>query len=227
MLMYLPTRIDDGSPPHAVPVANGLIITVNVLLFFLGFQWTVGPGSGLFSVVGYGLSHAGIGHLMINMWLLLLVGNVVNRRIGDGYYALLYFGTVITLGVFARFFAGQHLAGSSGAIFAIVAVLAILRPSSQTHVGYVVLFPLSVVWGLFARPAHWLYWIIRWDTLRLRAVWLLVLVPLLQLIGLLWWWDWTSFGHLFGFVCGIVFVLLLPDRIAKPGYGQFEFGVRI
>jgi membrane associated rhomboid family serine protease len=225
MLMYLPTRIDDGSPPHAVPVANGLIIAANVLLFFLGIQWTVGPGSGPLSIIGYGFSHAGIGHLMINMWLLLIAGNAVNRRIGDRYYALLYFGTVITLGVFAWFFSGRPLVGSSGAIFAVVAVLAMLIPSAWTYVGYVVVFPLSVLWGWFSRPAHWLYWIIRWDTLRLRTWWLLILVPVLQLMGLLWWWNWTNFGHLFGFVCGIAFVLLLPDRIAKPGYAEYGFNV--
>ena len=223
MLMYLPTRIDDGSPPHAVPVANGLIIALNVLLFFFGIQWAVGPGSSPLSVVGYGLSHVSLGHLMINMWLLLIAGNAVNRRIGDGYYALLYFGTVITLGVFARMFAGQALVGSSGAIFAVVAVLSILLPGVWTHVGYVVVFPVSLLWGLFVRPTHWLYWIIRWDSIRLRTWWLLILVPLLQLMGLLWSWNWTNLGHLFGFVCGIAFVLFLPDRVSKAGYARYGF----
>jgi len=223
MLMYVPTRIDDGSPAHAIPVANGLIIALNVILYVLGLQWVVGPGTSPLSTVGYGLSHANAGHLLINMWFLLIAGNVVNRRIGDRNYALLYFGTVVTLGLFARFFVAQHLVGSSGAIFAVVAVLAMLTPGAWMHIAYIAVLPITLVIGIFLRPSHWLYWIIRWDSVRLRAWWLLILAPFLQVLGLFWGWNWTNLGHLFGFLCGFAFVLLLPDRIAKPKYSQYGF----
>jgi hypothetical protein len=45
----------------------------------------------------------------------------------------------------------------------------------------------------------------------------------MQLMGLFWGWNWTNLGHLFGFVCGFAFVLLLPDRVSKPGFSRYEF----
>ena len=43
----------------------------------------------------------------------------------------------------------------------------------------------------------------------------LFLVPLLEISGLVSrGWNWTNLGHLFGLVCGIVCVLLLPTQIS-------------
>ena len=83
--------------------------------------------------------------------------------------------------------------------------------------GYVAVFPLTLLVGLLLRPTHWLYWFIRWDVIRVRAAWALVLIPVLQLAGLFWWhWNWTNLAHLMGFVCGIAFVTLLPERVSMP-----------
>src|SRR5262249_12242208 len=142
MFFVIPTEIEGGKPRTDVATANGIIIFLNVALYFLGFRTPVGPGSGLLSVVGYGFSHASLDHLLFNMWVLLLVGNAVNRQIGNAYYLMCYFGTVATLGVFARLFAGQYLVGSSGAIFAVIAVMTMLLPSAWARLAYVALFPL-------------------------------------------------------------------------------------
>ena len=69
--------------------------------------------------------------------------------------------------------------------------------------------------GLFARPSHWLYWLIRFDSVRLRAIWLLLLVPTMELLGLFWWRSWSNLGHLLGFACGVVFV-------APPADSSFD-----
>ena len=222
MIIVVPTHVDDGPRRTDVPIANALIIAANVLLYFLGARWVVGPGTDVFSVVGYGFSHAGLGHLIVNMWTLLVIGTAVNRRLGDAYYVLCYFGTVVTLGLFARLFAGQYLIGSSGAVFAVIAVMALLLPGVWASLGYVAVFPLTVLIGLFARPDHWLYWLIRWGTFRLRAWWLLFLVPVLQIFGLFWWWgNWTNLGHLLGFFCGVAFVTLLPAKVSMPGRAAY------
>ena len=130
MFLAIPTEIEDGRSPADVPAANGIIIFVNVVLFFLGISTPVGPGTGLYSIVGYGLSHASLDHLLFNMWVLLVVGNAVNRRIGNRYYAMCYFGTIVVIGLFARLFAGQFLVGSSGTIFAVIAILTMLMPTA-------------------------------------------------------------------------------------------------
>ncbi len=221
MFLAIPTQIEDGQPRNDIPTANGIIVFLNVALFFLGIQSPVGPGTSLFSIVGYGFSHANIEHLLFNMWVLLVIGNAVNRRIGNAYYALLYFGTIITLGLFARLFAGQYLVGSSGAIFAVIAVMTMLLPSAWAHISYIAMFPITLLIGPFARPSHWLYWVLRWDSFRMRSVWLLLLVPVMQLAGLFWWrWNWTNLGHLFGFVCGVVFVALLPVSVSMRRYSH-------
>ena len=218
MLLAIPTCVHDGARQRSAPHANSLIIAANVLAFFIGIQQPVGPGTGWTSLILYGFSHAGITHLMINMWLLWVIGNPVNRRLGNAYYALGYLGTIVCLGVFARMIAGSYLVGSSGGIFAVIAMFALLLPAAMTQVGFVVVFPLTLLIGLVVRPREWIYWLIRWDTVQLRAWWFLLLVPVLQLLGLFWWsWNWTNLGHLLGFVCGVAFVLLLPKQVSMGG----------
>ncbi|HEX3600147.1 MAG TPA: rhomboid family intramembrane serine protease [Lacipirellulaceae bacterium] len=215
MFIAVPTEIDDGLSRDAIPTANAVIVALNVILFFLGIQTPVGPGTGWYSVVGYGLSHASMTHLLLNMWVLLVIGSAVNRRIGNAYYVVCYFGTVLTLGLFARFFAGQYLVGSSGAIFAVIAVMAMLLPSAWARITYVAVFPITLVIGLFVRPTHWLYWLLRWDTIRIRTIWLLFLVPTMQIVALFWWrWNWSNLAHLLGFACGVAFVTLLPTTVS-------------
>jgi membrane associated rhomboid family serine protease len=219
MFIAIPTEIDDSRSPHDIPIANAIIIALNVAAFFLGIRTPVGPGTDSFSIVVYGFSHATITHLFVNMWVLLVVGNAVNRRIGNGFYALCYFGTLTTLGLFARLFAGQYLVGSSGAIFAVIAVATMLLPAAWAKIACIALFPITLLIGLLMRPKHWLYWLVRWDTVRLRAVWLIVLVPVMEMAGLFWsGWNWTNLAHLFGFVCGVVFTGLLPSKVSMGRY---------
>jgi len=223
MLLAIPTRVHDGAGQRVAPLANSLLITANVLLFFFGMQSPVGPGTHPTSIVLYGFSHAGMTHLMVNMWLLWVVGNPVNRRLGNGYYLLGYLGAIFCLGVLARVVVGSYLVGSSGAIFAVIAVLAMLLPAAKTEIGIAVVFPITLFVGLVVRPREWIQWLIRWETISLRAFWFLLLVPILQLWGLFWWsWNWTNLGHLLGFVAGIVFVLLLPKPISMGSANGFR-----
>lgn len=223
MLVVIPTRVHDGARQQKVPVANGLLVALNVMCFFLGWQWHVGPGTGLLSMVGYGFSHASVTHLIFNMWVLLVFGNAVNRRLGNGYYLLTYLGTIVFLGIFGRMFSFDYLIGSSGGIFAVIAMFAMLLPSVLVEIGYIVVLPLTLLIGFFSRPSHWLFWLIRWDTCQLRGWWFILLVPIMQLMGLIWWsWNWTNLGHLVGFFCGIAAVLLLPAKISmrsRVNYG--------
>ena len=224
MFLAIPTRVHDGSQHTEAPLANSFLVAANVLAFFVGLHQPVGPGTSWFSVLGYGFSHAGLAHLMVNMWLLWVVGNPVNRRVGNVYYLLGYLGTILCMGIGARFLIGSYLVGSSGAIFAVIAVLAMLLPAAKVDVSYVVVFPLTLLIGLLKVPKHWVYWFIRWDDVQLKAWWFLVLVPVLQLIGLFWWsWNWTNLGHLLGFVVGVAFVLLLPKKVSMRNANRFSF----
>ena len=131
MFLAIPTKVHDAGSGCAAPLANSLIVAANVLAFSLGVHQPVGPGTGWTSLLGYGFSHVGLTHLMVNMWLLWVIGNPVNRRVGNTYYAMGYLGTILAMGIFARTIAGTYLVGSSGALFAVIAVLAMLLPAAK------------------------------------------------------------------------------------------------
>lgn len=216
MFFVVPTQFHDSHPRNSVPLANGLIVAANVLAFALGFStyWFVGPGTGPLSIITYAFAHASLWHLLGNMWVLLVFGNAANRRLGNLYYLAVYLGSAAVVGLLARMLSGGYLVGSSGAIFAIIAVCMMLMPACLVEIYYLVIFPLSLLLGLVHRPHNWLDWIIRWDHFSIRALWAIVLVPIIELWGLFWWgWNWTNLGHLVGLFCGIGAVLLLPSTI--------------
>lgn len=224
MFFVLPIEVRDGAERHDIPIVNGMLILANVLVFCLGRSaaWAVGPGSGIWSVIGYAFAHASLWHLAGNMWTLLVFGNPLNRRLGNQNYLLLYFGTTLALGLFARMFCSGYLVGASGAIFGVIAACTLLMPAYIVKLWYFALFPITLLIGLFHRPKHWAFWFIRWDMFSIRAVWGILLVPLFELWGLYWWsWNWTNLGHLFGIACGVAIVLMLPSTITmkrKPAW---------
>lgn len=215
MLFLMPVKVEDNGKRQTVPIANSVIIAVNVLLYWMSDWMATGPESGLSSVITYGFAHSGLMHLLGNMWVLWVFGNPVNRRLGNGWYVLAYFGTILMIGIVARVLCGVPVVGASGAIFAVIAICLLLIPASRIRVAFIAVFPITLLVGLIARPKEWIYWIIRWDVFRLKATWGLLIVPALQLWGLFWWgWNWTNVGHLLGLVCGVAVVLLLPERIS-------------
>lgn len=224
MFFPVPIKLRDGREFDTIPVVNGLLIVLNVLVFCLGWQPYVGPGTGFFSIGTYAFGHAGIWHLAGNMLALLVFGTPVNRRLGNGWYLLAYLGSALTLGVFARLFCPGPLIGASGAIFAVIAIALLLMPSALIEIFYFALFPVTLLIGLIRRPQHWVFWFIRWDRFELRAWWGLFLVPFLEIWGLFWGgWNWTNLGHLFGLCCGIAVVLLLPTSISMKRRSRSAF----
>jgi membrane associated rhomboid family serine protease len=214
MFLPIPIRFHDGRDFHSVPTANGLIIVLNVLVFWMGWHPYVGPGTSVFTVITYAFGHADVLHLIGNMIALLVFGTPVNRRIGNGWYLLVYLGTALFIGLFVRLFVGGNLLGASGSIFAVIAIAVILMPSATIEVAYFALFPFTLLMGLIQAPPHWVFWLIRWDRFSIRAWWGLVLVPLLEFWGLFSnGLNWTNLGHLFGLACGVAAVLMMPMQI--------------
>lgn len=223
MFIPIPVVLKDGRQFESIPVANGLLVVANVLIFWMfgPYYSVVGPGTSLFSILGYAFSHAHAMHLVANMWVLLVFGTPLNRRLGNGYYLLCYLGCAVALGLFARLFSSAGLVGASGAIFAMIGMALLLLPSAIIEVFYFALFPVTLITGLLDRPRHWVFWVIRWDRFEIRAVWGLLLVPFLELWGLFWsGWNWTNLGHLFGLVCGVAAVLMLPSRVTMRSRSQ-------
>lgn len=217
MLFAIPIKVEDSKQHVSVPIANGVLVVANVLLYWGSGYLYVGPDTGPFSVITYAFAHAGWVHLLGNMWLLLLFGNAVNRRMGNGYYLLMYFGTVLAMGVFVRLMLGVEVVGASGALFAVIAVYLLLMPASTIEMGFVAVFPITILVGLFKAPESFVGWFIRWSKFGIRAWWCLLLVPLMELWGIFWWGSfWSHMGHLLGLLCGVAAVLLLPTSVTMP-----------
>lgn len=219
MFVLLPIKLTGRSARHDIPTANAFLIAVNVVVFLLGGFWCVGRGYGMSGILLYGFSHFSIWHLLVNMLVLWVFGNPVNRRLGNGYYLLSYLGATVAVGI-AAFALGGAGAGSSGAVFAVVTIALILMPAGRVSVGYLAIFPFTLLAALLSRPMHWLEWVIRCGIFRLPCYWALLLIPLEQLWELFWsGWNWTNLAHLLGMLGGVAIVLMLPERITMPGRG--------
>ena len=221
MFVPIPLEMKPASERAGVPLANAALILINIIVWLFGWQWMVGPGRGIFSIVGYGFCHFDFWHLMLNMWVLWVFGRPLNQRLGNVVYLVVYFACLVVVGLVARLLLPADLIGSSGAIFGVMAMALILMPSTVIDVAYLAFFPLSVLIALFKRPKYELNWILGWGIVPVPALWCLVMVPLMEILSLVWrasyygWaWSWTPAAHLLGMVVGVVAVLLLPSRIS-------------
>lgn len=214
MFFCLPVKAGQRRDDEVIPIVNFVLIAVNILAFF--FSWVMaGSNYLIFNTVAYSFVHAGFWHLFFNMWVLWIFGNQVNRRLGGFWYAIVYLGTTIVIGVLLRLLLAIEIVGASGAIFAVIAVCLILMPGIVIEVLCIALFPLSLLVAVFSEPTHWVYWLIRFGRFRIKALWCLFILPVLEILGLFWWgWNWTSLAHLLGLLCGVGAVLMLPQYIS-------------
>lgn len=223
MFFVIPWRLRQTATSSVVPAANLTIIAANVLFYLLGWSWPVGPGSSPGSIGLYAFSHCDLWHLAMNMWALWLFGTPVNRRLGNGYYSVVYLGIAVLLGAFARLLMSTYLVGASGALFGVIAIALILMPRATVEIACVAFLPLTLVVGLISRPARWWQWLVRAAVYGIPALWALVLIPLMELFCF-WWCGWSlgCLAHLLGMACGVGAVLLLPARVTM---GRESFAV--
>jgi membrane associated rhomboid family serine protease len=218
MLFPLPLRISGGRAPAALPLANaGLILTNALATLFLSRElWTLAPDTGLLPLATYSFVHAGLLHLLLNMWVLWVFGNPVNRWLGDTAYLAAYLGAVIAVGLAAKFLTAGRVLGSAGGVFAVLAMALWLMPRARVLFFLLALFPLTLILGLIRRPPKSIGWFVRWHWLRVPLVWGVLLVPLLEAVGYLatLTWHLAHLVHLLGFAAGLIAVLLVPKAAA-------------
>jgi membrane associated rhomboid family serine protease len=90
-------------------------------------------------------AHAGVNHLISNMFALIFFGMILERVIGGRKFLIIYFvagliGSLATLPLY------EASLGASGAIFGILGALAALRPRMVVYVSYV---PMPMVVASF------------------------------------------------------------------------------
>ncbi len=152
--MLLPYVVD--VPMKRLPIANWAIIAVTIAVGFPswadwsgyceelatsedlpfliliredGFHWS--------QLLGHLFGHAGIGHLLGNMWMLFLYGNAVNAKVGQIQYVLLYFAVGILDGLIWLWVGdGPATLGASGAVMGMIGAFVVLYPRNDVTVFY-------------------------------------------------------------------------------------------
>tara|TARA_Y100000310_G_C20641846_1_gene794384 strand:- start:759 stop:1472 length:714 start_codon:yes stop_codon:yes gene_type:complete len=71
--------------------------------------------------------HGGLGHLVYNLFALLLFGGILESQIGSRKFLWLFLATGVLANVFSVGFYSSSL-GASGAIFGVIGALVVLRP---------------------------------------------------------------------------------------------------
>lgn len=124
--------------PHSFfPFVTFLIILSNIVIHFTGYghfafqlSTTFDNWSNLFDVVRYMFCHTDANHIFGNMFWLLLVGPVVEKRFGTVSFAVLY----LSAGISGAFLEGMthpdaYIVGASGAIAGLMAVYPFVQRS--------------------------------------------------------------------------------------------------
>jgi len=215
LFLIFPWQVD--VPQDRWPVMNWLIILATIAVFVLQVSEAVdtvspavGPadapvaqsitstmvldGWGLRGLLGHMWLHAGLMHLLGNMWFLWLFGNAVCAKIGNLKYLLLYVTLGVVSGIAHLTLSSGAAVGASGAINGIVGV-------------YLVLFFENAI------TCYYFVWVLFLFVLRQFTV------SSFWMIGIWLFWDIVGavrgasgvayFAHLGGFGAGFALALYL------------------
>jgi membrane associated rhomboid family serine protease len=149
------------------PVVTYALIAINVIVFLAEGQFGIGSTSGgtqLFNkfalsgpdvangdywrIVTSGFLHAGLLHIFFNMYLLYLLGNMLEPAIGSVRFALVYFVSLFAGALGALIVTPDALTvGASGAVFGLMGAAAVelsargINPM-ETGIGGLIIFNL-------------------------------------------------------------------------------------
>jgi membrane associated rhomboid family serine protease len=212
------------------PVANNILIGVNILIFLV--QMTQGDGwnrfiysyglvparysipqisayfslpSQIFSFLSFMFLHGGFWHLLGNMWSLYIFGDNVEDRLGHGRYLLFYLVCGVASGlshVLLNLNSNVPTIGASGAIAGVMGAYIILYPRSRI----LTLIPIFFIPYFLEIPAFFFLGI--WFVLQFISA----AGSSGQAGGVAWW------AHIGGFLFGILFlkIMLTLPGAARP-----------
>lgn len=146
----------------------------------------------IWTIVTYMFLHGNFGHLFFNMIALFFLGPELERRIGGKLFLIVYFVSGILSGVGHILFISNPMIpviGASGAIFGVLACLAIIAPRMTI---YIYFFPIKMIYAL-------LFFI------------------LINLIMLPLDTNVAYFAHLIGLIVGSIFGVILNKKAYGPG----------
>lgn len=174
------------------------IFTINIVFFL--FQLVLGNkfteafmliSNDIFSrpyiILTYMFLHGGFYHLLLNMYVLLMFGTLVEQRIGTRNFLAVYFASGIIAALLSSIFYSRAL-GASGAIAGILGVLIILMPE------------LTILFFFIAPMPLWMFGII---------------YILIETFGIFVPSGVGHIAHLVGLACGLLYGLHLKNKSRK------------
>lgn len=192
-----------------VTVAVSLIAFSNRGLFLnlLFYPWEIKRENQWYRFITHGFIHADFMHLFINMWVLYIFGEVVEKSLkliygseGALYFMLLYFGGLIFSSMYSY---GRHLnnpqysaLGASGAVSGITFAYILMYPMSG-----LMIFPIPIQLPAFVFGI--LYLIYSWYMSRRGK----------DNVG--------HDAHFFGALFGVVFMIILDYRFVTLFLSNF------
>ena len=192
-----------------VTVAVSLIAFSNRVLFanLLFYPWEIKRENQWYRFITHGFIHADFMHLFINMWVLYIFGEVVEKSLkfiygseGTLYFMLLYFGGLIFSSMYSY---GRHLnnpqysaLGASGAVSGITFAYILMYPMSG-----LMIFPIPIQLPAFVFGI--LYLIYSWYMGRRGK----------DNVG--------HDAHFFGALYGVIFMIILDYRFVTLFLSNF------
>ncbi len=150
-------------------LTNVLLIT-NIILFI--FQYLISGFTNLlllrgiefwpyepWTLITHMFIHGSLTHLLFNMYVLFMFGNLLENRIGSKRFGIIYFASGIIAAIISSFFYDGML-GASGAIMGMIGALIILMPNLELlfffiipmklWVAGIIIFLIDVIGGVSA-----------------------------------------------------------------------------
>lgn len=165
MLILFPYRMSE--PIRRQPLATVALILINLVVYGVCVfgpwdtdeiltQWGYIPNDvAVLTIPASMFLHAGVFHLLFNMWFLYLLGPLLESRLGHIPFLLLYLGGgLAAAGISGAFSIGParifpHV-GASGAIAALMGALVVLYPFADLKIWYFFFFGFRAGTGTFS-----------------------------------------------------------------------------
>ena len=208
--------MQEGNPPKKFPLANVLLITLNTYVFFktalqpsfdrIVLRYGFIPAHPTLSNVFTSMFlHAGLLHLIGNMYFLYVFGDNVEDRMGRFKYLLAYFLSGIAA-CFMQYSVDPvsrlPLVGASGAISGICALYMLMFPWQKMRLQF-----FFIIFPIFSIPARAFFVVGFW----FLEQYLMATHSDPTLGGVAFW------AHVGGFLMGILlFAILVPGKKARP-----------
>ena len=229
--------LHDANPAGRAPVVNRLLIAANVLVWLYtlslartpaaldafydrySFDWTefvtqIAQGhiaiATFVPLISHMFVHGGWLHVIGNMVYLWIFGDNVEDRLGSGTYFVFYILCGIVAAIGQGLVQAEPMVGASGAIAGVLGAYVVMYPTARIST--------LVFLGIFI------------TIVQLPALVVIGFFIVLQAIDALAELRLTAhqaaeniayFAHIFGFIAGIVLLLLLRQRREQ---GRFRFG---